>query len=99
VIGLIAGFRGRSAAVLEKRRQTRASVTGCGKRPGRSDFSQADKPRHCPWQRVDNPPRKEAISIKIDQDVLAFFRRPGRGHQTRINAVRRRYMRAQRKAG
>ena len=35
----------------------------------------------------------------LDEDVLAFFRSQGRGYQTRINAVLRRYMRAQRKAG
>ena len=51
------------------------------------------------WQAVDRLPRKEAISIKLDQDVLAFFRKAGRGYQTRINAVLRRYMQARRKAG
>ena len=51
------------------------------------------------WSDVDHFPRKEAISIKLDDDVLAFFRKQGRGYQTRINAVLRRYMQAQRKAG
>ena len=51
------------------------------------------------WQGVDRLPRKEAISIKLDDDVLAFFRRQGRGYQTRINAVLRRHMQSQRKAG
>ena len=50
------------------------------------------------WQAVDRLPRKEAISIKLDDDVLAFFRKQGRGYQTRINAVLRRYMQARRKA-
>jgi len=50
------------------------------------------------WQGVDaRPPAKEAISIKLDQDVLAFFREQGRGYQTRINMVLRRYMEARRK--
>lgn len=44
-------------------------------------------------------PAKEAISIKLDSDVLRFFRRDGRGYQTRINAVLRHYMRANEKAG
>lgn len=44
-------------------------------------------------------PGKEAISIKLDKDVLGFFREQGRGYQTRINAVLRRYMEAQKKAG
>lgn len=51
------------------------------------------------WRGVDKLPRKEAISIKLDHDVLAFFRKQGRGYQTRINAVLRRYVQSQRKAG
>jgi uncharacterized protein (DUF4415 family) len=46
------------------------------------------------WRGVEGPRRKEAISIKLDQDVLEFFRKAGRGYQTRINAVLRRYMQA-----
>jgi uncharacterized protein (DUF4415 family) len=51
------------------------------------------------WRGVEGPQPKEAISIKLDQDVLAFFRKQGRGYQTRINAVLRRYMQARRKVG
>ena len=51
------------------------------------------------WKGVEKLPRKEAISIKLDEDVLAFFRKQGRGYQTRINAVLRRYVQARRKAG
>lgn len=42
--------------------------------------------------RVANRPAKKAISIKLDEDVLAFFRSQGTGYQTRINAVLRAYM-------
>jgi uncharacterized protein (DUF4415 family) len=51
------------------------------------------------WKGVDHLPQKEAISIKLDGDILEFFRKGGRGYQTRINAVLRRYVQAQRKAG
>lgn len=51
------------------------------------------------WRTIEEPRRKTAISIKLDQDVLAFFREQGRGYQTRINAVLRHYMQASRKAG
>ena len=44
-------------------------------------------------------PVKEAISIKLDKDVLGWFREQGRGYQTRINSVLRRFVEAQRKAG
>ncbi|PLX32706.1 MAG: hypothetical protein C0605_17565 [Hyphomicrobiales bacterium] len=38
------------------------------------------------------PPKKTPVSIRIDEDVLAFFRSSGRGYQTRINAVLRQFM-------
>jgi uncharacterized protein (DUF4415 family) len=38
------------------------------------------------------PKRKEAISIRLDDDVLAFFKSLGSGYQTRINAVLRHFM-------
>jgi uncharacterized protein (DUF4415 family) len=41
---------------------------------------------------VSWPPSKESITIRVDSDVLAWFRRQGRGYQTRINLVLRRYM-------
>ena len=44
--------------------------------------------------RVVMPRRKEAITIRLDADVLDWFRRRGRGYQTRINAVLRSYMEA-----
>jgi len=44
------------------------------------------------------PPRKQAISIRLDEDVLDFFKHEGAGYQRRINAVLRSYMQ-QRKAG
>jgi uncharacterized protein (DUF4415 family) len=38
------------------------------------------------------PPKKKAISIRVDEDVLDFFKREGDGYQRRINAVLRSYM-------
>jgi len=35
---------------------------------------------------------KEKISIRLDEDVLAFFRAGGRGYQSRINDVLRAYV-------
>lgn len=37
-------------------------------------------------------PRKEAISLRLDAEVLDWFRARGPGYQTRINAVLRAYM-------
>jgi uncharacterized protein (DUF4415 family) len=38
------------------------------------------------------PAKKKAISIRLDEDVLDFFKREGEGYQRRINAVLRSYM-------
>ena len=40
-------------------------------------------------------PTKTAISLRVDQDVLEWFKAQGDGYQTRINAVLRTYMDAQ----
>ena len=37
-------------------------------------------------------PKKKAISIRVDEDVLDFFKSEGEGYQRRINAVLRSYM-------
>ncbi len=41
------------------------------------------------------PGPKQQITLRIDPDVLKFFRKHGRGYQTTINAVLRKYMEAQ----
>ena len=38
------------------------------------------------------PVPKVAISIRVDRDVLKYFRRIGTGYQTRMNAVLRAFM-------
>lgn len=46
------------------------------------------------------PVPKNAISIRLDKDVVDFFKAEGKGYQTRINAVLRHYMQErQKKAG
>jgi len=43
---------------------------------------------------VNPSAEKERISIRIDKDILEFFRSGGRGYQSRINKVLREYMAA-----
>lgn len=52
------------------------------------------------WAKVEiTPPVKVSVGLRLDSDVLKWFKAKGRGYQTRINAVLRRYMDAHRKAG
>lgn len=43
------------------------------------------------------PQPKELITLRLDHDVLAWFRNSGKGYQTRINAILRAYIEAHRK--
>ena len=44
------------------------------------------------------PPKKKAISIRVDEDVLDYFKQQGGGYQRRMNAVLRSYMQQTRKS-
>ena len=37
-------------------------------------------------------PRKAQLTLRLDSDVLEWFRRQGQGYQTKINALLRAYM-------
>lgn len=45
-------------------------------------------------QGLPAAPRKAAVSLRLDADVLNWFKAQGTGYQTRINAVLRAYMEA-----
>jgi uncharacterized protein (DUF4415 family) len=55
---------------------------------------------HPDWTkaRLVTPQPKESVHLRIDPDVLAWFRQQGQGHLTRMNAVLRLYMEAHRKS-
>ncbi|HEX7326969.1 MAG TPA: BrnA antitoxin family protein [Casimicrobiaceae bacterium] len=43
------------------------------------------------------PPTKTLLSLRIDRDVVEWFRAQGRGYQSRMNALLRAYMEAHRR--
>ena len=51
------------------------------------------------WSGADVvvPEAKQAISIRLDRDIIEFFKRTGRGYQTKINAVLRSYVQHERR--
>jgi len=46
------------------------------------------------WSKAEVvvPPKKQAISIRLDHDLIDFFKSEGQGYQRRINAVLRGYV-------
>jgi len=67
----------------------------------KSKAKQAKPPakRQTAWAgvKVAWPQPKQAISLRIDQDILAWFRDRGPGYQTRMNAVLRAFVDAQKR--
>lgn len=45
--------------------------------------------------RIVVPSGKDVVTLRVDHDVVEFFRQQGRGYQTRMNAVLRAYCEAQ----
>lgn len=53
------------------------------------------------WRRVSDlvpAENKQQITLRLDADVIRFFRSTGRRYQSRINAALRDYMNAQKKS-
>lgn len=53
-----------------------------------------DVHRNLDWSNAVKglPPRKQDIHIRLDEDVLNWFKGTGRGYQTRINNVLRAFV-------
>ncbi len=49
--------------------------------------------------KVVLPERKQPVTLRIDQDVLSWFKAQGQRYQSRMNAVLKAYVQAHRKAG
>jgi uncharacterized protein (DUF4415 family) len=46
------------------------------------------------WSRAtpESPKPKAVLNMRVDHDVMEFFRKQGKGYQTKINAVLRSYV-------
>lgn len=64
------------------------------------DYSDAPYRPDAVWMRAADrlPESKKQITLRIDEDVIDFFKHTGRRYQTRINAVLRAYVDAHKKA-
>ena len=43
---------------------------------------------------VETPHIKESVTLRLDHEVLVWFKKKGKGYQTRINAVLKSYIKA-----
>jgi uncharacterized protein (DUF4415 family) len=65
------------------------------------DFSDIPLQTGGGWRRVSElvpAENKQQITLRLDADLIAFFRATGRRYQSRINAALREYVTAQKRA-
>ena len=62
------------------------------------DFSDIPELDETFWQRAElvEPDLTDQITLRVKRSVLAYFKAPGKGYQTRINQVLESYVRSQR---
>lgn len=103
----------RPAPQAEKKRRITRTRLGAGLTESRSDWARVDAftdeeieqmaiedgTADIDWTKAKLvlPKNKESIHLRIDPDVLAWFRQQGPGHLSRINAVLRNYYEAHRR--
>ena len=88
---------------MSKKHLTKMSLDEAVAAKGQTDWDKvdadvlADGDDEFDWGKavVVERPRKASLTIRLDEDVLAFFRGTGAGYQTRINAVLRAFVKAQ----
>jgi uncharacterized protein (DUF4415 family) len=80
-------------ATTKKSRKTPKRKTGSTARSSGA----APRAKSAEWGNVKVawPQPKQAISLRIDQDILDWFRDRGPGYQTRMNAVLRAFVDSQ----
>ena len=83
---------------------TRMSLRQALKSKGQTNWERFDKidPEEAPidfdWENAEIMPIpiKRMVSIRLDNDVLEYFKSTGKGYQTRINQVLSSYVNAKR---
>ena len=75
---------------------TKLSLTELRKMKGRTRADAPEGPELGPefWERaeVSPSPRKVSVHLRVDPDILDFFKQQGKGHLTRMNTVLRAYV-------
>jgi uncharacterized protein (DUF4415 family) len=78
---------------MQKRGEIKSDWKVAAKRPLPPGRDADDAMEEVDWLTAElpKPQRKGHMTLRIDSDVLNWFRAQGRGYQSRINAILRRY--------
>jgi uncharacterized protein (DUF4415 family) len=78
---------------MDRRGEIKSDWKAAAKKPLPSGRDADDAMEEIDWLTTElpRPQRKGHMTLRLDADVLAWFRAQGKGYQSRINAILRRY--------
>jgi uncharacterized protein (DUF4415 family) len=78
---------------MRRRGESKTDWKAAAKKPLPSGEDADDAMEEIDWATTELPlpRRKEQTTLRLDADVLDWFRAQGKGYQTRINAILRKY--------
>lgn len=89
---------------MQESNQSTETQTSGGLEPGSSSFETKEKLVKFPdlpdlsgagflqAERAEHVPAKKQVILRVDEDILEFFKQQGRRYQTKIHAVLRAYV-------
>src|SRR5258708_451306 len=91
--GHIVSYTADELKAMEARGETRSDWARAAAQPLPDGSDPDDATEEIDWATTELPmPRRKAhASLRLDADMLDWFKSQGRGYQTRINAILRSY--------
>jgi uncharacterized protein (DUF4415 family) len=93
------GMKGKSTQSTSKARAKGTTDLKRLREMREEDIDDSDIPKldESFWKtaKLTMPAAKDSVTIRLDHDVVEWFKNNGSGYQTRINAILRSYMNAQ----
>jgi uncharacterized protein (DUF4415 family) len=95
--GHIASYTAAELRAMERRGESKSDWKAAAKKPLPDGSDPDDAMEDVDWATAELPmPRRKAhMTLRLDADVLGWFRAQGKGYQTRINAILRKYFEQQ----
>ena len=89
----IVRHRAADLRAMERRGEVKTDWKKAAKKPLPTGDNPDDAMEEIDWVTTElpKPRRKGHMTLRIDADVLDWFRAQGKGYQSRINAILRRY--------
>jgi uncharacterized protein (DUF4415 family) len=89
--GHIVSYTAAEMRAMEARGESKSDWKAAAKKPLPDGSDPDDAMEHIDWATAELPlPRRKAhMTLRLDADMLGWFRAQGKGYQTRINAILR----------